>query len=233
MLERRQASHAEPMFCPAPRTSSPRVTGEPGRQSVEFVCRGPFDFTFCLRPRRPGSADRLCLLRLSVDLYPSIQATLIEINDASGDLSTTGTTSTTSCRLFFGPPQQRRVILQTCLPAERNRPRKPLISSRMATRPIANASSRIRIGALEQTGKVVDPSSRRCTVGRCQALRCHGSPLTDGGYSRTAALGIGVLFGAQIGARLSRLLQGSILIRLLAFAMGLVAIRLLINGFLG
>ena len=55
----------------------------------------------------------------------------------------------------------------------------------------------------------------------------------DGGYSRTAALGIGVLFGAQIGARLSRLLQGSILIRLLAFAMGLVAIRLLINGFLG
>jgi uncharacterized membrane protein YfcA len=55
----------------------------------------------------------------------------------------------------------------------------------------------------------------------------------DGGYSRTAALGVGVLIGAQIGARLSRLLEGSVLIRLLAIAMGLVAIRLLISGILG
>jgi uncharacterized membrane protein YfcA len=55
----------------------------------------------------------------------------------------------------------------------------------------------------------------------------------DGGYSRTAALGIGVLIGAQIGARLSRLLQGSSLIRLLAIAMALVAVRLLISGLTG
>jgi uncharacterized membrane protein YfcA len=54
-----------------------------------------------------------------------------------------------------------------------------------------------------------------------------------GGYSRTAALGIGVLVGAQIGARLSRLLAGSHLIRLLAIAMGLVAVRLLISGLTG
>ncbi len=51
-----------------------------------------------------------------------------------------------------------------------------------------------------------------------------------GGYARTAALGVGVLVGAQIGARLSRYLEGSHLIRLLAIAMALVAVRLLIAG---
>ena len=55
----------------------------------------------------------------------------------------------------------------------------------------------------------------------------------DGGYARTAALGVGVLIGAQIGARLSRFLEGSHLIRLLAVAMALVAIRLLIGGLFG
>lgn len=55
----------------------------------------------------------------------------------------------------------------------------------------------------------------------------------SGGFSRTAALGIGVLMGAQLGARLSRLLAGSSLIRLLAVAMALVAVRLLIGGLLG
>lgn len=55
----------------------------------------------------------------------------------------------------------------------------------------------------------------------------------DGGYSRTAALGVGVLVGAQVGARLSRLLQGSHLIRLLAVAMALVGVRLLITGLWG
>ncbi|HEX5368817.1 MAG TPA: sulfite exporter TauE/SafE family protein [Dehalococcoidia bacterium] len=54
-----------------------------------------------------------------------------------------------------------------------------------------------------------------------------------GGYARTAALGVGVLIGAQVGARLSRYLEGSQLIRLLAVAMALVAVRLLIGGITG
>jgi uncharacterized protein len=55
----------------------------------------------------------------------------------------------------------------------------------------------------------------------------------NGGFDRTAALGAGVLVGAQVGARLSRLLAGTQLIRLLAVAMAVVAVRLLIAGLLG
>jgi uncharacterized membrane protein YfcA len=51
----------------------------------------------------------------------------------------------------------------------------------------------------------------------------------DGGYARTAALAVGVLIGAQVGARLSTRLRGSQLIRLLAVALAAVALRLLIG----
>jgi uncharacterized membrane protein YfcA len=53
-----------------------------------------------------------------------------------------------------------------------------------------------------------------------------------GGYDRTAALGVGVLVGAQVGARLSRLVRGNTLIRLLAVALAAVALRLLIGAVL-
>jgi uncharacterized membrane protein YfcA len=47
------------------------------------------------------------------------------------------------------------------------------------------------------------------------------------GVHRTIALAIGVLLGAQIGARLSEKIQGSWIIRGLAIALGLVGLRIL------
>ncbi|MEA2667968.1 MAG: uncharacterized protein QOJ33_902, partial [Chloroflexota bacterium] len=46
--------------------------------------------------------------------------------------------------------------------------------------------------------------------------------------SVTVALAVGVIIGAQFGARLSRRMAGSSIIRLLAVALGLVGIRLLL-----
>ncbi len=54
----------------------------------------------------------------------------------------------------------------------------------------------------------------------------------DGGFLRTAAIGSGVLVGAQAGARLSVLVRGALLIRLLAAALMLVALRLLLGSLL-
>lgn len=54
----------------------------------------------------------------------------------------------------------------------------------------------------------------------------------EGGYLRTAAIGCGVLMGAQGGARLSVLVRGPMLIRLLAGALFLVALRLLLPALL-
>jgi uncharacterized membrane protein YfcA len=50
----------------------------------------------------------------------------------------------------------------------------------------------------------------------------------EGGYAETAALAVGVLVGAQVGARLSVRVRGTSLIRLLAGALMLVAVRLLL-----
>ena len=50
----------------------------------------------------------------------------------------------------------------------------------------------------------------------------------DGGYGRTAALALGVLVGAQAGARISRRVGGLLIVRLLGLAMAAVAIRLLV-----
>ena len=54
----------------------------------------------------------------------------------------------------------------------------------------------------------------------------------EGGYRETGALALGVLVGAQIGARLSKLVHGTSLMRLLAGAMILVALRLLLTPLL-
>lgn len=51
------------------------------------------------------------------------------------------------------------------------------------------------------------------------------------GISQTIALAIGVLFGAQLGARLSKRFQGVWIIRSLAIALGLVGIRIFIMAF--
>ena len=50
------------------------------------------------------------------------------------------------------------------------------------------------------------------------------------GICRTILLAVGVLLGAQLGARLSRKTQGTWIIRGLAFALGAVGIRLLITA---
>ncbi len=51
------------------------------------------------------------------------------------------------------------------------------------------------------------------------------------GVLQTVALSIGVLFGAQLGARLSNRFHGVWIIRSLAFALGLVGIRIFIMAF--
>lgn len=53
------------------------------------------------------------------------------------------------------------------------------------------------------------------------------------GVQPTIALAVGVLFGAQLGARLSSRVRGDWIIRGLAIALGLVAIRLLFTAFVG
>jgi hypothetical protein len=106
-----------PCFLPnAEDLESTAVTGEPGRQMVEFVWTGPFDFTVRQSQFPPAvSADPSGASRVSVDLFPSIQATLIELNDASGDSQYH--LLWTKDQVYYelqavGPPQQRRVILQ-------------------------------------------------------------------------------------------------------------------------
>ena len=47
------------------------------------------------------------------------------------------------------------------------------------------------------------------------------------GVHRTVALAIGVLLGAQIGARLSDIIRGKWIIRVLALALGVVGLRIL------
>ena len=53
------------------------------------------------------------------------------------------------------------------------------------------------------------------------------------GLKQIIALGIGVLFGAQLGARLSNRIQGKVIIRSLAAALGLVGIRIFTMVFSG
>jgi uncharacterized membrane protein YfcA len=54
----------------------------------------------------------------------------------------------------------------------------------------------------------------------------------SGGYPETGALALGVVAGAQVGARVSMLVRGPSLIRLLAGALILVALRLLLTPLL-
>jgi uncharacterized membrane protein YfcA len=51
------------------------------------------------------------------------------------------------------------------------------------------------------------------------------------GVTQVVALAIGVLFGAQLGAKLSKRLHGVWIIRGLAIALGLVGIRIFVMAF--
>lgn len=96
--------------------TSTAVIGEPGRQQAELVWVGPFDLTLRQSQYPPAvSPDPAGASRSLIDLFPNTQAQLIEVNDASGD---------SLYHLFwdregiyyeiqaFGPPQQRRLILE-------------------------------------------------------------------------------------------------------------------------
>ena len=55
----------------------------------------------------------------------------------------------------------------------------------------------------------------------------------DATWPRAAYIGVGAVFGAQIGARLSRRVRGALIVRLLAVALVIVALRLAAQGVLG
>ena len=51
------------------------------------------------------------------------------------------------------------------------------------------------------------------------------------GFRRTTILALGVLVGAQVGARLSYAIQGPWILRSLAVALGAVGVRILLHAF--
>ena len=51
------------------------------------------------------------------------------------------------------------------------------------------------------------------------------------GFRRATVLSVGAIIGAQFGARLSHDVSGALIVRLLAGALALVAVRLLITAF--
>jgi len=92
------------------------VAGTSGRQQAELVYEGPFDLSIRqaqfppVIPEDPAGASRSI-----IDLFPNVRATLIEVNDGTGDAL---------YHLFWerdgfffevqasGPPLQRRTVLQ-------------------------------------------------------------------------------------------------------------------------
>lgn len=80
--------------------------------------------------------------------------------------------------------------------------------------PIATATSQFMLTIITLTGTIVHIIKGTFTRG----------------YRRTFFLTIGVLLGAQVGAWLSERVQGVGIIRLLAFALIIVGLRLLWSG---
>ena len=106
-----------PCYLPnAQRLESSAVTGESGRQQASFVWVGPFEFTIRQAQYPPAvSPDPSGASRTTVDLSPRTPATLIERNDASGDVLYHLFWQDQSIHYelqAFGPPQQRRIILE-------------------------------------------------------------------------------------------------------------------------
>jgi hypothetical protein len=64
------------------------VVGNPGRQQVELFFEGVFELTVRQSQFPPAVApDPTGASRRVIDLFPNVPASLIEINDASGDAS--------------------------------------------------------------------------------------------------------------------------------------------------
>lgn len=105
-----------PCYLPNDQTlESTAVTGEPGRQAVALVWVGVFDFTIRQSQFPPAvSADPSGASRVTIDLFPSTPATLIEQNDATGDAFYHLLWQ--DDKMYYellgnGPPQQRRIVL--------------------------------------------------------------------------------------------------------------------------
>lgn len=70
------------------RLVSGSVIGQPGRQQAEIVFAGPFDLTIRQAQYPPVVApDPAGASRRTINLFPNVRATLIEINDGSGAAS--------------------------------------------------------------------------------------------------------------------------------------------------
>jgi hypothetical protein len=64
------------------------VVGESGRQQVELQFEGVFELTVRQSQFPPSvPPDPTGASRRTIDLFPNVRATLVEINDASGDAS--------------------------------------------------------------------------------------------------------------------------------------------------
>jgi hypothetical protein len=98
------------------------VTGARGKQQVDFVFNGPYDMTIRQSQIAPAvSPDPAGASRIDVQLFPNTEASLIERNDGS---------QKALYHLFwfrnglyyelqaFGPPLQRRQILQVATSLE-------------------------------------------------------------------------------------------------------------------
>ena len=65
--------------------TSSSVIGDKGRQQAELVFSGAFDLTIRQSQFPPAvSPDPAGASRRTIDLFPNVKATLIEINDGSG-----------------------------------------------------------------------------------------------------------------------------------------------------
>jgi hypothetical protein len=90
------------------------ITGDPGRQQSELFFEGVFELTVRQAQFPPAVApDPTGATRRVIDLFPNVPATLIEINDASGDASYHYYWEQDG--MFFevqavGPPLQERAI---------------------------------------------------------------------------------------------------------------------------
>jgi hypothetical protein len=106
-----------PCYLPNAQTlESTAVIGEPGRQSASFVWTGPFEFTIRQSQYPPAvAADPAGVSRSALDLFPNVRAELIERNDGSGDAMYHLLWQRDDIYFelqAFGPPQQRRLILE-------------------------------------------------------------------------------------------------------------------------
>jgi hypothetical protein len=106
-----------PCYLPNAQTlESSAVTGDPGRQAASLVWTGPFDFTISQSQFPPAvSADPSGSSRVTVDLFPDTQADLIERNDATSEALYHLLWQRDEVYyelLAYGPPQQRRIILE-------------------------------------------------------------------------------------------------------------------------